>query len=121
MFEEQHLHQPPALRRESGQGFADQLFFLSLLQQTLGDSRCPGHGQIRLCIPAHQALLLPLPSEALVVGYKRQPFRKRPWLAKFGQALQQFYARCLKDFSGFVLWETILNGDREDQRLVFFD
>ena len=84
MFEEEHLHQSAALWREPAQGFAEHLFFLSLLQKILGDRRSLRYRQIKPRIAAHQALLLLFPAMTVMVGYQRQPFGKRPWLAKFG-------------------------------------
>src|SRR5580700_1714704 len=120
-LEEKKFDQAAALRREGGHSFAQHLFFLCLLHKGFCYRGCFRYRQTGICVAADEALLLLLPAVALMMSNLHEPLGKRARFAQFGETVEKFDASGLKNFGGFVRRQSVLDGDRIDERFVLFD
>jgi len=74
-FKKEQFHKPAALRSQIGHRFSQQLLFLRLLHQALGNRGRFRIRQMRFGIAADQPLFLALDALALVMRHLHQPFR----------------------------------------------
>jgi hypothetical protein len=120
-LEEKKLHEAATLRRERGHGFTKELFLLGLLDEFFGDRRSFGIGQIRIGIATNQALLLTLPTEAVMMRDLHEPFGKGLRLAQIRKAMEKFDTSGLKHFRSFMGRKFVFDRNGVDERLVFVD